>query len=175
MDHLRSRHLLVAIILVVAFSATSAFAGAKVFQDSSLNEFTIISGSYETNVNNNTDPFVIQIFSSGDECVRLEVIRQGADFEMTLISPNGTIWQNDDGGVDTQPLIKAITNVRGWYPLVISQFAGAVANADFDLQYGRFIATSTQCTDPTAPSTALTNGAKTSDGAAGGSVSPNSD
>ncbi|WP_089943319.1 hypothetical protein [Candidatus Entotheonella palauensis] len=137
-----------------------------------MGQFVILSGSYETHENGNTDPFVLQIFSSGNECVRLEVIRQGTDLEMTLISPQGAIWQDDDGGVDTQPLIKAITNVRGWYPLVLSQFAGAPANADFDLQYGRFASNSAQCSPPTTP---RTNNAKSDTGAAGGLSNPNSD
>ncbi len=148
------RHMLffIAIALGLALASPSAFAGAKIFHSAVRGgDFTIISETYESNANNNTDPFVVQIFSSGNECVRLEVVFQSADMEMTLISPVGTIWQDDDGGVGTQSLLKVITNVRGWYPLILSHFSGASLISDFDLQYGRFPVTSTQCSNPTAP------------------------
>jgi hypothetical protein len=116
---------------------------------------TAINGSYETNANGNVDPFVLQIFSSGNECVRLDVISQGTDLETTLISPNGAIWKNDDrnGALDRRPLVKAITNVRGWYTLQISNFAGSSANADFTLLYGRYPSTNINCSPPTTPTT----------------------
>ncbi|PON14073.1 hypothetical protein C2W62_30985 [Candidatus Entotheonella serta] len=161
MDHLRKQHLVLILILAVVFSATSAFSGAKLFHDVIIGgDFTRISGTYESNGNNNVDPFVIQTFSSGDECVRLEVIEQGADMEMTLISPTGTIWQNDDGGVGSQPLLKVITNVRGWYPLVVSQFAGSSLIANFNFLYGRFPSSSSQCSNPTLPRAAFSGDAK---------------
>ncbi len=140
------------IALILALASSSAFAGAKIFHSAIRGgDFTLISGTYESNANNNTDPFVVQIFSSGNECIRLEVVFQSKDMEMTLISPVVTLWQNDDGGVGTQPLLKVITNVRGWYPLIVSHFAGASLISDFDLQYGRFPSTSTQCSNPTPP------------------------
>ena len=144
---------LTAIALIFVLTSSSVFAGAKIFHSvvRQPNGFTLISGTYEGDNNNNSDPFVVQIFSSGDECVRLEMVFQTADMEMTLISPTGTIWQNDDGDVDTYPLLKVITNVRGWYPLVVSHYSGDSIMSDFDLQYGRFPSSSSQCNDPTPP------------------------
>ncbi len=150
---LRNRYFFVVIILVLAFATSSAFAGAKIFHSvvRQAGGFTLFSGTYESNENGNTDPFVVQIFSSGTECVRLEVVFQSADMEMTLISPTGTIWQNDDGDASGQPLLKVITDVRGWYPLVVSHFNGTSLISDFDIQYGRFPSTSEQCVSPTPP------------------------
>ncbi len=165
-----------ALILILTF-ASSAFAGSKIFH-SVLRQpggFTLFSGTYESSANGNIDPFVVQIFSSGNECVRLEVVFQSVDMEMTLISPVGTIWQNDDGGEGTQPLLQVITNVRGWYPLVISQFAGEAVGSDFDVLYGRFPATSEQCISPTPPrgvASADAKGASTTRATGDGSPDP---
>jgi hypothetical protein len=75
----------------------------------------------ETNASQNRDPFVAQVFTSGAECLRIAVVSQGQDLEATLISPTGRIWQDDDSGGSNRPLIRAITDVRGWYPLTLSQ------------------------------------------------------
>ena len=39
---------------------------------------------------------------------------QGDDLEATLVSPTGRTWHDDDGKGLNRPLIKAITDVRGW-------------------------------------------------------------
>jgi hypothetical protein len=141
---------LVAVVFALTLSTPGAWAGSKVFTSSS----TTISGSVETNANGNVDPFVVQVFSTGGECVRLAVDSQGADLEMTLVSPSGLLWQDDDSNGGLRPLIKAITDARGWYVLILSHFSGASTNADFSLSYGRFVSTSAQCSPPTSPHTA---------------------
>lgn len=145
---------LVAGVLGLMLIAQGAWAGSKVFTSSQ----TPINGSVETNSNGNLDPFVVQIFSSGGECVRLAVDSQGADLEMTLVSPSGLIWQDDDSNGSLRPLIKAITDARGWYILILSNFAGAETNADFSMSYGRFSSSSVQCSPPTLPEAAQVAG-----------------
>ena len=136
----------------------SVWAGSKIFDPSStctsLNcQSQTFMGSYETNENSNADPFLIQVFSTGSECLRIAVTSQGTDLEATLVSPSGKIWQNDDSsGSNPRPLIKAITDVRGWYPLILSHFAGAFDNADFTVKIGRYPSNNVNCDNPTSPS-----------------------
>ena len=44
----------------------------------------------------NSQPFTLQVFSTGNECVRLDVLTQGTDLEIALVGPDGTLWRNDD-------------------------------------------------------------------------------
>lgn len=141
-------------------SLDQAWAGPVVF-DSSNNcatincGATVIGGSYETNPNNNVDPFILQVFSTGRECVRLAVTSQGTDLETVLVSPSGAIWKDDDGGGALRPLIKANTDVRGWYTVQIARFNGTPANADFTLNYGRYPLGNVNCSAPTTPLTSF--------------------
>jgi hypothetical protein len=112
---------------------------------------TRFNGTVETNATNNRDPFVAQIFTSGAECLRIAVVSQGTDLEATLVSPSGRVWQDDDGNGSLRPLLKALTDVRGWYPLVLSNFAGTSVNADFTLDITRLPSTSSLCAPATAP------------------------
>lgn len=85
-------------------------------------------------------PFTAQLYSSGGECLRLDVTAQVADLEITLVSPSGAVWRNDNRGVGanpTLPLLKAITDVDGWYTVHVSQTNGGVGNGLLPLRYGR--------------------------------------
>ena len=127
--------------------AHHAWAGAKIFSIGT----TTVNGSYETNLNDNRDPWVAQVFSSGNECLRIAVTSQGTDLEATLVSPSGRVWQDDDSNGSLRPLIKAITDVRGWYPLILSHFAGDIANADFTFEVVRLASDDALCNPPTDP------------------------
>lgn len=106
-------------------------------------------------------PAVYQVFSNGGECVRLEVVFQATDLDLeaTLVCPDGTTWQNDDGDRGLKPLIKAITpSVSGWCTLQLSSFngdrpggVGFVGERDFQFRYGRYPSNNSNCADPTAP------------------------
>lgn len=126
---------------------STAWAGSKI-QSIGL---TRVNGSVEFNANNNRDPFVAQVFSAGNECLRIAVVSQGADMEATLVSPSGRTWQDDDGNGALRPLLKSITDVRGWYPLVVSHFAGTAVNADFSMDVQRLPSNSASCANPTQP------------------------
>jgi hypothetical protein len=113
--------------------AGQAHAGAKIFSSG----LTRVNGSIEFNANQNRDPFVAQVFSSGGECLRIAVVAQGADLEATLVSPSGRVWQDDDSNGSLRPRLHAVTDVRGWYPLALSHFAGTAVNADFSMDIQR--------------------------------------
>jgi len=140
-----------ALFLGLALPAGESWAGAKLFDSGGNTTATRFNGSVETNAANNRDPFVAQIFTSGAECLRIAVVSQGTDLEATLVSPTGRVWQDDDSGGSLRPLIKAITDVRGWYPLVLSHFVGSSVNADFTLDITRLPSTSSLCAPATAP------------------------
>ncbi|HSE83605.1 MAG TPA: hypothetical protein VLB01_03565 [Thermodesulfobacteriota bacterium] len=147
-----------ALVLGLLVMPNSVWAGSKIFDSqnncTSLNcQSLTFMGSYETNENDNVDPFLIQVFSTGSECLRIDVTGQGTDLEATLVSPSGKIWQNDDrSGSNPRPLIKAITDVRGWYPLILSHSTGAFNNADFTVKVGRYPSSNVNCDNPTSPS-----------------------
>ncbi len=128
----------------------SAHAGSKMVDYVDANS-TRLRGAIETNSAGNVDPFVLQIYSQGNECVVIAVVTQGVDLTATLISTNGTVWFDDDSGGNLRPLIKARTSGRGWYPLVFSTYAGFSGTSDITFDYGRFPAASPKCANPTSP------------------------
>jgi hypothetical protein len=142
---------LTALLLGLVLPAQQSWAGAKLFDNSADAAATRFNGTVETNATNNRDPFVAQVFTSGAECLRIAVVSQGTDLEATLVSPTGRVWQDDDGGGSLRPLIKAITDVRGWYPLVLSHFVGSSVNADFTIDITRLPSSSSLCAPATAP------------------------
>jgi hypothetical protein len=119
------------------------------------------NGTYHFGPFDNANPFILQVFSAvfsaGGECVRLDVTAAGTDLEMVLVSPNGTVWRNDDRPGSLNPLIKAITSsgTRGWYTLQVSRYNGEGPYADFTLQYGRYTSSNPNCSSPTAPTLLL--------------------
>ncbi len=140
-------------VIGALYAADPAWAGSKIFSSGST--VATVNGTVETNVSQNRDPFVAQVFTTGAECLRIAVTSQGQDLKATLISPSGTIWQDDDSGGLNRPLIKAVTNVRGWYPLTLSHWSGASVNADFTMTVQRAAATSSLCAPATAPRAAI--------------------
>lgn len=86
-------------------------------------------------------PWVAQIAARQGECLRIDVIAQGTDLEAVLIAPDGNrTWRNDNRSTsDLKPLIMTYgVPQNGWYTLQLSHAAGAPANADFTLFFGRY-------------------------------------
>jgi len=118
-----------------------------------------IHGTYHSDALSDRDPFILQIYSFGDECVRLDVTSAidtvtglPQDLEMVLISPTGRIWRNDDRSAsNSRPLIRAITDINGWYTLQVSHSTGADVIADFTLRYGRYNSGNPNCSPVTPP------------------------
>ncbi len=138
--------LFVAAALGAAALATPAQAGPKLFAYSG-NSITF-NGTTETD-SGNVDPFSVELFSAGNECLRVAVLAQGTDLSATLVSPDGRIWSDDDGGGSLRPLVKAITVKRGWYILRLSNWAGVPVHADFTVQVSRLPSNSFLCSGPT--------------------------
>lgn len=80
--------------------------------------------------------------------MRVEVTQQVSDLEIVLVSPRGTFWRDDDGGVGLNPLVKANTPVRGWYTLPISSFNAAGSTGNFTAKYGRYNSGNPNCNAP---------------------------
>lgn len=107
---------------------------------------------------NGIEPFVVQLMGAPLDCIRLDLVSQTTDLELTVISPNGTVWRNDNRAAgDTRPLIVIPAgNIAGWYTVQISRFDGVppVPGGHFGgtLQYGRYNpGANPNCANPTPP------------------------
>ncbi|MCI0599123.1 MAG: hypothetical protein L0Y50_05705 [Beijerinckiaceae bacterium] len=98
---------------------------------------TDLNGTVETTANGNADPFVIETFSQGNECLQFLVTFQGADLEATLVAPDGRSWRDDDSAGGLRPRINAVTTKKGWHILRLSHFFGDAVNADFTVRITR--------------------------------------
>jgi len=111
-----------------------------------------------TNPGGSTEPFIIQVHSSPQYCLRLDVIKQNADMEMVLVGPDGTVWRNDNRALlDKRPLIVVPRSpAQGWYTVHISPATGVVlpngGHLNADLAYGRYTSvTNPNCAPDTEP------------------------
>jgi len=112
-----------------------------------------IRGQYVLDVNGEGQPFFVQVWADVGECLRLDVETQQEDFELVVVSPDGTVWRNDDraGAADRRPLVKINgTPKMGFYTVQVSAFNGGLDTAEFRLKYGRFNVGSANCALPTA-------------------------
>jgi hypothetical protein len=150
---------MVATVLGLALTSSAGWAGPQVF-DTQNNCFTfnclatVLHGTYTHDQFHNANPFILQVFTSGNECLRIDVTQEPTDLETTLTCPSGRTWQNDDRSFfDLRPLIKAITPApRGWCTLTISRFDGEGPSADFTVAIGRYPSANVNCASPTPPS-----------------------
>jgi hypothetical protein len=115
-------------------------------------------GSYNQDSDSASDPLVLQLYGSPNECLRFEVTSEEEDLELVVISPSGTVRRNDDCNFPAVlcprcPCVKFVADVKGWYTLQASQFQGQGLNLSrFTLRYGRYTpATNPNCTNPEAP------------------------
>ncbi len=123
-----------------------------------LNTSADVTGSYLTTPLGKPNPAVYQVYAGANECLRIVGTAQTVDVEATLISPNGTVWRNDDGVPGTTlPLIKAVTSGAGWYTLQISHYSGSGSNGTFTVNVGRYATTNSLCSPSTPPVAASPN------------------
>jgi hypothetical protein len=104
-----------------------------------------------------SSPWTVETFAGGsNECLRLQVLTQGGsppvNLEMVVVSPNGLVYRNDNGGLapcTTCPVVKILSTVRGNYSVSISQTQGSNANARFRFAYGRYNSANPNCANAT--------------------------
>lgn len=114
----------------------------------------VTSGTYHYGPFENSNPFILQIYAEPNECLRVDVTSQNADLEAVLVSPEGTVWRNDDRIIQTdlRPLIKVTPNVKGWYTLQISKYNGVAPYAIFTVEHGRYNQGNPNCAGGITPS-----------------------
>ena len=119
---------------------------------------TVLNGAVVM-INNELDviPFTASIYTSGGECVRLEVLSTrpaSRDLTMHLLGPSLEVWRDDDSGVGLLPRIEANTTTSGRYTVQVSHFgAAALANTNtrFSLSIGRCPLGNPNCAEQTFP------------------------
>ncbi|MBV8649575.1 hypothetical protein [Paludibacterium sp.] len=110
-----------------------------------------------TNPGGSVEPFVLQVHSSPQYCLRLDVFNQSARMQVVIVAPDGTVWRNfGRSAADPRPLVVVPRGVQGWYTVQISLLGGSTPtpgvhyNADF--AYGRYTSLSNpNCANPTPP------------------------
>jgi len=103
-------------------------------------------GSFIVDDNNRMAPFLVSVFAEEGNCLRVEntIVAAGGDLRMTIISPTGAVWDEDDRSpTDPRPLIFADTTGKGtgWYTVKLSasaDLAALPASTNFRLLYGLF-------------------------------------
>lgn len=93
-------------------------------------------------------PFTVQLFSAGNECLRVSVTAQNLDSEAALVSPDNQVWLNDDFN-GLRPRIVARTTVKGWYTLQLTKFDGGGPGGQITFKYGRYPLSNQNCSNPT--------------------------
>jgi hypothetical protein len=107
-------------------------------------------------IHQRTEPFLLQVFASEGECLRLDVDGQSDDTAMLLATPSvnfGVVSDDRDGvGGDLRPLIMVDpVPWTGWYTVAVSYFDFDNRRVKFNLKYGRYPSGNPNCTqDPTA-------------------------
>lgn len=146
--------------LALGLAPGSAWAGSYWQDPTSTCTSTNCKSQKLRGVFQKNEPFVIQLFASAGQCLRIEVTRQSADMEMALVSPNPSlvptgvnfIFADDDSGVGLLPLIKVDpTSNTGWYTLVVSRFSPGSGGANFDVRYGRYPTGNPNCSPSSLP------------------------
>lgn len=146
---------------VAALNVSTAYAGSTIWvPPSSCTGINCASNTINTNVTtssslNGIEPFVMQVMSTTQFCTRLDVLSQNTDMEITVISPDGTVFRNDDRPGDLRPLVVIPAGqTTGWYTVQISRYNGVAptpgAHYDAALSYGRYSgSTNPNCANPT--------------------------
>jgi hypothetical protein len=99
--------------------------------------------------------YEIGLFAGPGECLRAELISEGADLEMVVRAPNGSVFRNDDKGGPSCPLCPRVaissTPNNGWYSTTLYAWNGVPVEANFVLVYGRYPIGNPNCSSATLP------------------------
>jgi hypothetical protein len=138
---------------VVAAIAASAAVASSAFAHDTLTDLggTVERGAVNAFTPNNTArPWVRKYFAPANSrlCLEVSQVSPFADLEMVVIEPSPLVSVRDDDSGDQCTNCPRIaidpTPTRGYYTVIINQFAGSAANADFLLQYYR-VASGAKC------------------------------
>lgn len=122
-------------------STTTVIDGASIELDGTLNDTF-----------SNAQPWVAELYVGAGECARFFVTTTAFDAKLTVITPNGAIFRDDDSGGSLRPLVEINgAPVPGWYTVQVAQFSGQPQNANFALKYGRYNFNNPNCGTPTSP------------------------
>lgn len=116
----------------------------------------LMGGTVLNAVNASTARWDIAVYAAAGECLRLDetaMFGAGADDEMVVVAPNGTVYRNDDFGSLRPRVVVNPTPSSGWYYVSIARFTGAAApEHDIHFRYGRYVRSTTNpnCASPTA-------------------------
>lgn len=124
-------------------------------QAATIDKAVIISEQAQSGVAATT-PWTGQFFSTGGECVRIEVLETdppNRDLIMHFVGPDLTAWKDDDSAGNLLPRIEADTLAPGRYTVVVGLFAPSLINTNtrFKLSYGRYPLGNPNCNVLTAP------------------------
>ncbi len=139
------------------FSTQVALAGSAIWNPpSACNtldcDATVLHANITSSLSNpggSVEPFIIQVHSSPQYCLRLDVLKETTaggspvDLEMVLVGPDGRVWRNNNRSIlDPRPLIVVPRGAQGWYTVHISTATGVIVPAgshlNVDLAYGRY-------------------------------------
>lgn len=137
---------LLSIAIVTAFAGLACGpAAATDLYDPTVSTTTTLNGSTVAlsgtlnDTNFNPEPWTAQLFADINECVRLFVSTTEFDAKISVLSPDGTAWRDDNTGGQRRPLVRIpMTTVRGWYTVQVAHFSGLPTIANFTLKYGRY-------------------------------------
>lgn len=98
-------------------------------------------------------PSVFGLRADAGECVRVRATSATFDARFTVVSPDGVVYRDNDGGAGNLPLVTIVPATEtGVYTLVINSANGApVASGTVTFTYGRFSFGSPGCVAPTPP------------------------
>jgi hypothetical protein len=118
----------------------------------------VISGFVLANEGN---PWNGQFILASGSCARFDVATQSADLEMTVVSPDGRMFTNDDFG-NLTPRVVIASPSSGVHTVVLNHFLGDSVNADFFMQVSQYNSGNPNCASPTlaplTPSAAKSGG-----------------
>ena len=145
------------VIAVLGVFAAGQAAATNMFSDITSTSTIIDGDSVEIhgNVNDsnvNSQPWVAEVYAGNFECLRLSVVSQTFDAKLTVISPNGEVFRDDDSGGSLRPLVQINgAPTSGWYTVQVAGFSGLPQNGVFTLHYGRYFMNNPNCATPTLP------------------------
>jgi hypothetical protein len=148
------------VIAAASISTNLAWAGSNVEAFSSSCTGINCAGLTIRGVHQRNEPFLLQVFATEGECLRVDVDGQSDDTAMLLAAPSVNFAAVSDDrdfeGGDLRPLI-TVDPVpgTGWYTVMVSFFDLDDLRVKFNLKYGRYPSGNPNCEALTATASQL--------------------